>query len=458
MTSVNWTRDAAAHLMRRAGFGGTPSEIDALYTRGLKGAVSSLVDYDSIDLTSYEASLAAKNYNLLNLRGIQQWFLDRMAFSPRPFQEKMTYFWNLHWTSGIAKVRGETLILNQNKTERQYAVGMFDDLVVKISQDPAMLYWLDNWLSRNTRPNENYARELMELFTLGVDHYAQSDVTEVARALTGWTIQGYTQSDGYNGAVFMDNAAFHDNGSKTILGQTGNWDQLDAIRIILNDTDARGSVSGRFIGGKLWRFFAYDDPPDFIVDQLAAVYVSSGRVIREVVRAIFLAPEFYEAHTRKAWVRSPVEYVVAQVRMLEGTTDFSSAVNSLSGMGQVLFNPEDAKGWDWGTSWMNTGTLFARASLANLYATNRGSNGTRFDPSRLLAGKDASTAEKVVDILADRLNIADVAPDVRAAWTAYMNANDDGSRGTWTNTTGNVDKKVRGLVHLMLTSPAFHLA
>jgi uncharacterized protein (DUF1800 family) len=143
------------------------------------------------------------------------------------------------------------LILNQNKTERQYAVGKFDDLVVKISQDPAMLYWLDNWLSRDTRPNENYARELMELFALGVDNYTQTDVTEVARALTGWTIQGYTQADGYNGAFFVDNAAFHDNGSKTILGQTGNWNQLDAIRIILNYTDARGSVSGRFIGGKL---------------------------------------------------------------------------------------------------------------------------------------------------------------------------------------------------------------
>jgi uncharacterized protein (DUF1800 family) len=458
MTSVDWTRDAAAHLLRRAGFGGTPSEIDALYARGLEGAVSSLVDYDSIDLTSYEARLAAKNCNLLTVRGIQQWFLDRMVFSPRPFQEKMTYFWNLHWTSGIAKVRGETLILNQNKTERQYAVGKFDDLVVKISQDPAMLYWLDNWLSRNTRPNENYARELMELFTLGVDNYSQTDVTEVSRALTGWTIQGYMQSDGYNGAFFVDNPAFHDNGSKTILGQTGNWNQLDAIRIILNDTDARGSVSGRFIGGKLWKFFGYDGPPDFIVDQLAAVYVSSGRVIREVVRAIFLAPEFYEAHARKTWVRSPVEYAVAQIRMLEGTTDFSSAVNSLAGMGQVLFNPEDAKGWDWGTSWMNTGTLFARASLANTFATNRGSSGTRFDANNLLAGKDASTAEKVVDILADRLNISDVAPDVRAAWIAYMNANDDGSRGAWTNTAANVDKKVRGLVHLMLTSPAFHLA
>jgi uncharacterized protein (DUF1800 family) len=458
--SINWTRNAAAHLLRRAGFGGTPAEIDTLYARGsVEAAVSSLVDYASIDTSAYEASLAGKNYDLLQLRGIQQWFLDRMSLSPRPLEEKMTYFWNLHWTSGISKVNGVTLILNQNKTERQYAMGKFDDLVVKISQDPAMLVWLDNWLSRAQRPNENYARELMELFTLGVDSgYTQSDVTAVSRALTGWTLQGYTKTDNYNGATFLDNAAFHDTGSKTILGQTGPWTGYDAINIILNWSDSQGTKSGRFLGAKLWTYFAYPDPPDYIVNQLGAVYDSSGRSIREVVRAIFLSPEFYDSHSRKVWVRSPVEYAVAQVRMLEGTTDFSSATNSLTSMGQTLFNPSDAKGWDWGTAWMNTGTVFSRASLANALATNRGTSGTRFDPAKLLAGKDASTADKVVDLFADRLNIADVAPDVRAAWVNYMNANDDGSRGTWTNTTANVDKKVRGLVHLMLTSPAFHLA
>jgi len=461
MSSINWTRDTAAHLLRRAGFGGTPSDIDALYAKGLEGAVSSLVDYESTDPTAYEAALAAKSYNLLTTRGIQQWFLDRMAFSPRPLEEKMTYFWNLHWTSGIAKVKGVALILNQNKTERQYAVGKFDDLVVKISQDPAMLVWLDNWLSQASRPNENYARELMELFTLGVGSgYTQNDVTQVARALTGWTLVrgSYTQTDNYNGAVFQDNPAIHDNGSKTILGKTGAWSGSDAINIILNWSDAQGTKSGRFLGAKLWTFFAYENPTDYVVNQLGAIYDSTAHSVREVVRAIFLSAEFYEAHTRKTWVRSPVEYAVAQVRMLEGASDFSSAVNSLAGMGQVLFNPEDAKGWDWGTAWMNTGTLFARATLSNTYATNRGGTGTRFDPAKLLASKDASTADKVVDILADRLNIADVPTDVRAAWIAYMNANDDGSRGTWTNTTANVDKKVRGLVHLMLTSPAFHLA
>ena len=191
--SVNWTRDAAAHLLRRAGFGGTPAEIDDLFDRGHQGAVSYLVDYDAISLSAYEASLAAKNYNLTRIVGVQQWFLDRLAFSPRPLEEKMTYFWNLHWTSGIAKVRGETLILNQNKTERQYAMGKFDDLVVKISQDPAMLVWLDNTTNRVGRPNENYARELMELFTIGIGHYTQTDVTEIARALTGWTVQNYNR-------------------------------------------------------------------------------------------------------------------------------------------------------------------------------------------------------------------------------------------------------------------------
>src|SRR5215813_6353762 len=236
MTSINWTRDAAAHLLRRAGFGGTPAEIDTLYAKGsVDAAVSSLVDYGSIDLTAYEATLAAKNYNLSTTRGLQQWFLDRMAFSPRPLEEKMTYLLNLWWTSGVSKVRGVTLMLNENKTMRQYATGKFDDYVVKISQDPAMLVWLDNWLSRNQHPNENYARELMELFTLGVNSgYTQKDVTEVARALTGWTITGYSKMDNYNGAVFKDDPAFHDNGYKTILGQTGNWNGYDAVRIILD--------------------------------------------------------------------------------------------------------------------------------------------------------------------------------------------------------------------------------
>jgi uncharacterized protein (DUF1800 family) len=456
--AVSWTREAAAHLLRRAGFGGTPAEIDDLFARGLAGAVSRLVDYEAIDTTAYEAALNARGYNLTTNRGLQQWALDRMTFSPRPLEEKMTYFWNLHWTSGLAKVQGVTLMLNQNKTMRQYAVLRFDDLVIKISQDPAMLIWLDNWLSRVGRPNENYGRELMELFTIGVDSgYTQTDVTMVARALTGWTLVGVGPNQN-NDATFFDNTSQHDNGVKTILGQTGSWNALDAINIILNWSGASGSKTGRFMTEKLWTFFTYANPPDAIVDQLTAVWSSSNRSIREVLRALFMMPEFYELHSRKKWVRSPVEYAVAAVRMLGGQSDFVAVFNSLTGMGQTFFNPADAKGPDWGLDWMNTGTLFARANFVNTLCTNRGSSGTRFDANALLSGHDASTADKVVDLLADRLNISDVPASTRVAWISYMNRDNAGNLVPWTNTPANVDKKVRGVVHLMLTCPAFHLA
>ncbi len=456
--SVTWTRDAAAHLYRRAGFGGTPSEVDLLYARGLDGAVSWFVDYDAIDLSAYEAALAGRGYNLQRLTGLQQWFLDRMAHSPRPLEEKMTYFWNLHWTSGLTKVKGETLLLDQNATERRLAMGKFDDLVLAISQDPAMLVWLDNATNRAGRPNENYARELMELFTIGIGNYTQTDVTEVARALTGWTVQNYDRSSNYDAATFVDRADYHDGGVKTILGQTGNWNGGDALGIILGLTDSAGSVSGRFIGAKLWSYLAGTDASAAVVDALQGVYVSSNHSIRELVRAILLRDEFWSDDAIRAWVRSPVEFAVASVRMLEGSSDFSTPANSLPGMGEALFNPADAKGWDWGLAWINTGSLFARASLANTLASNRGAAGTRFEPAALLAGQDASTADQVVDLLAGRLNLASVPPEVRAAWIAYLNARDDGSPGAWTNTAENVDEKVRGLVHVMLTNPDFQLA
>ena len=298
----------------------------------------------------------------------------------------------------------------------------------------------------------------MELFTLGIGNYTQTDVTELARAFTGWTVANYTRATNYDLATFLDRASDHDDGSKTILGSTGNWDGDDAIGILVNRTDGAGSVPGRFLGGKLWSYFAGTDASPDVTDALQQVYSSSGHSIREVVRAILLREELYAPEAIKAWVRSPVEFAVASVRMLGGASDFSTPANSLSGMGQVLFNPSDAKGWDWGMSWVNTGSLFARATLANTLASNRGSTGTRFDPDAVLAGQDASTAAKVVDILADRLNVADAPAELRSAWIDYMNRNDDGSLGTWTNTAANVDKKVRGLVHVMLTCPDFQLA
>ncbi len=465
--SISWDREAAAHLARRAGFGATPAELDGLVAMGPDAAVDQFVNYDEIDnsaletalqgLTSFAPPATAPVYDLSNIGGVEKWFLHRMVFTRRPLEEKMTYFWNGHFTSGVAKVQGITLMLNQNRTERQNAMGKFDDLVVQISQDPAMLIWLDNATSRAGRPNENYARELMELFTLGVDEYTQTDVTEVARALTGWTVQGYTSADNYNGARFLDNPALHDNGVKTILGQTGNWNGYDAIRIILEASDEQGSVSGRFLSKKLWTYFAYHDPPDWAVQELTGVYVSSGRSIRALVDHIFRMPEFSEAHSRNVLVRSPVEYTVALLRQLEAKTDMSTPVNTLVSMGQPLFNPSDARGPEGDMDWINTGTVFARASMTNTIVTNRVATGTRIDLSLLLAGKTLTTPTDVVNALADRLGLADTPPQVKAAWAKYVDSKSDGSRGYWQNTPAQVEQKVRGLIHLMLTGSDYHL-
>jgi uncharacterized protein (DUF1800 family) len=460
MSEITWNRDAAAHLLRRAGFGPTPGEIDELAALSREAAVDRLVDYESTDNSALEARIAATPFGA-NLFGLTQRFLTRMAYTARPLEEKMTYFWNLHWTSGWDKVRGirndhgatgAAVLLNQNNTERSLVLASFDDIALALTQDAAMLFWLDNWQNVKAKPNENYARELMELFTIGIGNYTQTDVTEVARSLTGWTLD-QTRTG------FFFNASRHDDGMKTVLGHTGNFDGGDAINIILNQRNASGELlCGRFLGAKLFSFFAYPDPPESVVSELAAVFDANNRSVRELLRHLFNMPEFYAGHARYQWVRSPSEFLVAAARLTGATTDFQAGINLLGNMGQVLFDPSDAKGWSWGTSWITTGALFARGSFANTLASNRGSHGTFFDPSALLAGANLSNADDAVAFLADRFGIVGATPDTTASWKSYLNANDDGSRGTWADNAVGVDKKIRGLVHVMLTSPDFQLA
>jgi len=461
--SITWDREAAAHLARRAGFGATPAELDRYVQMGLDATVDFFVNYDSVDNGVMEAALIGLTtavspnkpvYDLTTITGVQKWVLHRMVFTARPLEEKITFFFNNHFTSGIGKVADSTLIYNQNKTERSLAMGRFDDLVLAITKDPAMMIWLDNQTNIKGRPNENYGRELMELFTLGVDNYTQTDVTEVARSLTGWSI---TRADANSPYTFVFNSAQHDFGQKTILGQTGNWDATDAIRIILDDTDSKGSVSGRFLAKKLWSFFAYHDPPDWVISDLAGVWVSSGRSIRAMLSEIFHSPEFYEAHARKVLVRSPVEYIVAALRQLEAQSDMSAPVNNLIPMGHYLFNPPDALGFPGDMTWINTGAIFAKASFSNSVVSNRGKTGTFIDTAALLKGKKTDTPADVVNALADRFGLADAAPATRAVWEKYVDAKNDGSRGFWNNSASAIDQKVRGLMHLMLTTSDYQL-
>lgn len=466
--SIRWNRTAAFHLARRAGFGATPAELDSLERGGLDAAVNHFVNFEAIDnrlleadltrLTTIQPPATAPVYDMTRTSGLQRWFLHRMVFTQRPLEEKMTYFWNQIFTSSIAKVEDVTLMWNQNKTQRSLAIGRFDDLVMAMTKDPAMLWWLDNKDNKKGSPNENYARELMELFTMGEGRgYTETDVQEVARSLTGWTVSRPSGAPRASYTFFF-NPAQHDFGSKTVLGQTGNWDGGEAIDIILRYADSQGSVSGRFLAEQLWTFFGYTNPPGAVLAALADAYVTSNHSIRAMLHRLFRMEEFYEPHTRRQIVRSPVEYMASALKMLDARTDFQTPTNSLLGMGQFLFYPEDARGWEGGLRWINTGTVFSRSNFANSLVTNRGGNGTRLDPAALLAGRPLDTASDVVNALADRLGLAEAPAASKAVWEQYVSARDDGSRGVWQNTPANVDKKVRGLIHLMLTSPDFQFS
>src|SRR5689334_11855154 len=240
-------RVQAAHLLRRAGFGGTPTEIDELAAMSHSDAVEKLLTF------KYDGNLA---FNLQrkfdeagytpNLNDLQYWWLLTMVRTKQPLQERMTLFWHSHFTTAYSKVKDEMALTQQNQLYRDFALGNFKDFVKAVSRNRAMIEYLDGQSNRKGQPNENYARELMELFTIGIGNYTEQDVREAARAFTGW---------GYRGLVYFFNKNQHDDGSKTFMGKTGNFNGDDIIDIIIDNPQ-----TGRFITTKLWRNFVYDNP------------------------------------------------------------------------------------------------------------------------------------------------------------------------------------------------------
>src|SRR5579862_7318248 len=291
LSASQWDFTTAAHLLNRAGFGGTPAEIEKLVALGPEQAVSSLVDYEKIPDPTTEPSWAhpdpgraerrriirnatadqrkelQKQENMmlredmLELRG---WWLDRMATGPHPFQEKMVLFWHGHFATSFEKVRDPYYMWRQNDLFRRQATGNWLELLTQAGKDPAMLVWLDQAQSRKEHPNENFAREVMELFSLGEGHYTEHDITEAARALTGWSYEPLQQ-------MFVYRPFFHDRGDKTIFGQTGNFDGDDFLTMIVAQPQA-----AKFITAKLWNFFAGQMPSPQLNDALANVFRANG--------------------------------------------------------------------------------------------------------------------------------------------------------------------------------------
>ena len=376
-----WNTTTAAHLMNRAGFGGSPADIESLRQMGPGRAVSWFVDYERIpdgtpapDWAQPDPKLLATREAIRNAadpetkRMLQQqqnqeeysqmadlryWWIRRMALGPRPFQEKMTLFWHGHFATSFDKVRTPYFLWLQNETLRQNATGNFNQLLIAASEDPAMLNYLDGARSNKNRPNENFAREVMELFTLGEGHYTEQDIQQAAKAYTGWGMA----KDRLHYEYHRNN---HDDGPKTIFGQTGNFTGEDVLNMICAKPEC-----AQFIAKKIWRFFAQDQPPQPIVDALAAEFHKSGMDLKHLMSVIFRSKEFYAPDVIRSQIKSPVQWLIASTHQLQAPlpTQPMSLV-MLSQLGEELFNPPNVKGWDGGIAWITTNNLLDRDNFA----------------------------------------------------------------------------------------------
>jgi len=357
-------RVRAGHLLRRAGFGGTAAEIDRFAAMTSAAMTQTVLDYQQTSNATLDAQLPTLDLASANgptAGAIQAWWLQRMVQTARPLEEKMTLFWHGLLTSGLDKA-GPAQLYTQNQLFRKMALANFDDLLKAISKDPAMMVYLDTENNRKGKPNENYARELMELFTTGIGHYTEDDVRESARAFTGWTLQGGKQLRYTTDSVFV--ARLHDSGQKTFMGKTGNFTGDDIVEMLVPLRATAERLSTR-----LFSFLAYENPEPEIVRHLADTFQQSHYNVGAVVREIFGMDAFYSAKAYRALVKSPAE-LTAQTLRATGADPraFLAAANAMAPMGQLLFYPPNVAGWPGGTSWINSSTLLNRINFTNAAA------------------------------------------------------------------------------------------
>ncbi|MGF1592631.1 MAG: DUF1800 family protein [Kiloniellaceae bacterium] len=361
----------ARHLLARSGFTATPAEIDALAGLNRAQAVRSILDnaagrtantpppawtaevqpLQPAGLTDAER-LALRDTRRAQARELKAWWLEEMRRTPTPLVETMTLFWHGHFTSGFDKVTAPVLLYRQNLLLRRHALGNFATLLREIARDPAMLIYLDNAQSRKEAPNENFAREAMELFTLGEGRYTEADLKAAARAFTGWGVDPDSGS-------FRFRADWHDDGEKEIFGRRGSFGGDEVIDLLL----ARPETA-RTVVEKLWRHFVSERPDPAEVERLAALFRDGGYEIRPLLAALFTGEAFWAAQNRGRLVKSPVDFVIGTLRLFDLPVGDSRDLAWLTGrLGQDLFAPPDVKGWPGGTAWITGASLLDRQAL-----------------------------------------------------------------------------------------------
>ena len=441
-------RSQIAHLLRRAGFGASEADVDQYVGLGFPNAVERLLYPEQVDNSAREPLFAAQALDPSDAGARRQvgqarvYWLTRMLHTQRPLEEKLALFWHGHFATASSKVNNALLLLDQIQLFREYGFGSFEVLLQKVTRNPAMLIWLDNRLNRRGAPNENYAREVQELFTLGIGNYTEQDIKEAARALTGHTLD--------HGQHYVFNADQHDGGDKTFHGQTGPFDADDILAILV-----RQPAAARFVTGKLFAYFVHDHPDASTIDRLANTFSGNNFEIRAVLRDIFLGPEFLSPRAFHAQVKQPVDLVIGSLKALNIGTVSLDATQALRRMGQDLLNPPDVSGWQGGAAWINSTTLFERFNWGNKLADERDGQQTYYtDIPGQVQARGIGSPEALVDYYLGLLVDRDMTPEARQALLDYLAA---GGQPSFED-TGWLDMKARGLVHLTLAAPTYQLA
>jgi len=463
IAAADWNYDRAAHLLERAGFGGTPEEIGRLAAMTPRQAVDALVDFESIksDLKPFDESgiwdpgmdpfppsraeavrvarergegLGEKvrpegsqrrlqpvvdkffyslTANAIETQRLGLWWANRMLTTSRPLEEKLTLFWHGHFATGENKVRDYRMMLRQNEMFRAQAAGNLRGLLVGILRDPGMLVYLDNGENIKKHPNENFGRELLELFSMGVGNYTERDVREAARAFTGWT---------NNVLDFKFDAAQHDADEKTFLGRTGPFNGEDIIDIILKQP-----VTAEFVSGKLYRYFVREDVPASVRASLGRTFRESGYQIKPLLKQIFLSRDFYSPPAHATQIKSPVQLVVSTykklgLREVPTIPDFG---RTTGGLGQSLFDPPNVAGWAGGRTWITPSTLLQRGNVFRevLFPNVKGFR----PPDRSMSRTDQGVGERLargMDIT-EATKESDAAPNMMAESNMMVDRDED---------------------------------
>lgn len=428
-----WDRRLAAHLLRRAGFGATSTQVDEAVAATPSQVVQQMLTLQSEDFEKDSDAFAKVIASADDAEKLSAAWCYRLLFTPNQALEKTTLFWHGHFATSIQKVEDTRLMWEQNRLLRRHALGDFGALAHGIAQDPAMLVYLDSTTNRKSHPNENFARELMELFCLGEGHYSEADVQELARCFTGWEIRN---------RKFRKNKYQQDRGEKKVLGREGRFDGEQGVDIVI-EQDAMPD----FICRKLVRYFVCDEPElsASLVAPLATYFRESELNVRALLARVLTSNLFFSPYAFARKIRSPSELTVGLLRSLECTTNTNLLAKGLKTTGQGLYYPPNVKGWDGGRTWINSSLLLSRANLVGRLLTDEKTRFAEGDLASFFEKKNVGQSE-VVDWLADML--CAIAPGPAAKQELNR---------TLSSGQGSLDERLRRTVHAMATLPEFQL-